>query len=494
MEEKQTIPLTAQNKTDWNNFQTHLNGDYPTTGALNKFNAENPKSSLTEDHIPAALNYIQSIKTNPDIQGLTPAYKNGNNMRFPVYADGSHLQVPDAIQQGPGPKYATPLPPADEQKYQQWKKQLPGGLGNDSDYDLRGLYKENPNIQPSANLHFSDKYKQPNHITFSDESIYNGKDGQKGGHWGRQGNQDTFEATDQNIKNAGGIQQLQDYFKKKEPNVKLILPNSGTSSQIPAPDYNNPSSRLQYAQQFAKKYGPSVHGRGDTPLRVNDIPRAASDTVKNISTQIASKYGIDPSVLYSSSMEEGMSGLFKNPNGTDTKGRKPGDFGYQDNFGDKDFPVNGEWSFGLNSFSDRFPDLVKGGYLPKDFVNRFRGAANEGTFNKNNFKTTDDAMTAAAAVIKYHYDDIDKFASKNGITLTPKARDFFALTAYNGGEGTAHQMIKDYNKNGLLANDNFIDKRPTSGTGLKETSYKDVHEHVAKRIKMAQALKSEGLF
>jgi hypothetical protein len=66
----------------------------------------------------------------------------------------------------------TKLSSEQEIEYQKWKNKLPKNLQYEGDYDLRGLWKENPNAQPSANLHFTDKYKLPNHKTFSDESIY----------------------------------------------------------------------------------------------------------------------------------------------------------------------------------------------------------------------------------------------------------------------------------------------------------------------------------
>lgn len=85
----------------------------------------------------------------------------------------------------PGPtKIGTRLLPAEEVKYKQWRNLLPQNLQYEGNYDLRGLWKENPNVKPSANLHFSDKYKLPNHPTFSDESKYfnkNTKD--RAGHW-----------------------------------------------------------------------------------------------------------------------------------------------------------------------------------------------------------------------------------------------------------------------------------------------------------------------
>jgi hypothetical protein len=275
---------------------------------------------------------------------------------------------------------------------------------------------------------------------------------------------------------------------------------------IPAPNYADPASRNQYLQNWQKQYGP-LEGRGDTVLKVNETPRAASDTAKNLATKSAKPYGIDPALLYSSAMEEGMSGLFKNQSGNkDTKGRVEGGPGYQDYYGDKDFPVDGGQSFGFQTFAQRFPDLVKKGYLPADFAKNFRGVAamkndTDEIHDANNFKTTDAALQAKAAMLKYHYDDIDSYAKQRGITLSPKARDFFALTEYNAGEGTGHNMLNDYYKNGYLENDKFLDKRPTKGAGLSESSYgptqlgnEGVYSHIIRRMKMRDNLKEQGLF
>jgi hypothetical protein len=263
---------------------------------------------------------------------------------------------------------------------------------------------------------------------------------------------------------------------------------------IPQPNYNDPASRANYLKQWSGLYG-NLEGRGDTVLKVNDVPRAGSSTAKNISTKAASQYGVDPALLYSSAMEEGLSGLFKDRGtGLDTKHRKPGDFGYQDFYSDKEYPVAGKESLGLNTFADRFPDLVKGGYLPKDFSKNFRQTEGAPGEMKNNFKNVESAMQAKAAMLKYHYDDIDSYAAHRGIKLSPKARDFFALAEYNGGEGTGHSMLNDYYNNGQLEGDKFLQQRPTSGKGLKDTSYKDVYDHVNRRVKMASALKEQSLF
>ncbi len=66
----------------------------------------------------------------------------------------------------------TKLTREQEKAYQKWRAKLPKPLQYEGDYDLRGLFKENPKAKPSSNLHFPDTYKLPNHPTFSNESIY----------------------------------------------------------------------------------------------------------------------------------------------------------------------------------------------------------------------------------------------------------------------------------------------------------------------------------
>lgn len=51
------------------------------------------------------------------------------------------------------------------------------------DYDMRGAFLDG--LTPDGNLHWGDKFKKPNHITFSDGSIYHNVDGYKGGHWSK---------------------------------------------------------------------------------------------------------------------------------------------------------------------------------------------------------------------------------------------------------------------------------------------------------------------
>jgi hypothetical protein len=266
--------------------------------------------------------------------------------------------------------------------------------------------------------------------------------------------------------------------------------NPGKSSRIPLPNYADKNSRLKYAQEWTKKYGPMMQGRGDTPLRINEIPNTANDrlTAKQASTNAAKKLGLDPALFYASSMEEGMSGIFKHEGSTERF----------NNTADENFPVNGFLSMGLDTFAGNYDNLAKKGYLPAGFDKKFHRTemVNEkgDTTHSADFRSVEDALHAKAAMIRSSQDDVDAYAKKNNINLSPKAKEFFTLVSYNGGPGVAMSMIKDYNNNGHLKDDAFLKSRPTSGVGLKPASYSQPYDNVIRRLKMRDALRSEGYF
>lgn len=262
----------------------------------------------------------------------------------------------------------------------------------------------------------------------------------------------------------------------------------GKDDIIPHPNYEDPKSRSNYLTQWAKKYGDLQH-RGDTVLKVNETPRGASGPIKEVATKAAKEYGVDPALLYSSFMEEGGSGLFKNKDGTDTRGRKPGEYGYQGFYGDKEFPINGNESLGMPNFNQVFPDLVAKGYLPKDFKNKFRGK--DGEFSGNDFKTLDDGLKAKAAWMKMSYDEVDAYAKEKGIKLSKNAKDFFALADFNAGDNFK-KILKRYNEEGLLKDDRFLKEHPHKNEKIEAKD--DVWAHVAPRLQMAINLKKERHF
>src|SRR6266581_3563386 len=258
-----------------------------------------------------------------------------------------------------------------------------------------------------------------------------------------------------------------------------------TNSRIPLPNYKDPASRLKYAQAFTQKYGPLMQGRGDAPLRINEVPNTAFDKlpVKQSSINAAKRLGLDPGVLYASAMEEGVSGMFK-------KGFE-GE-GHFNSSADEKFPISGFAGAGLDNFGSAFKGLVKKGYLPADFENKFhktlmtneKGQATE----SGDFRSVEDVMQAKSAMLKDSEDQVLGYAKKNNIQLSPKAKQFFSLVNYNAGEGNAQKMLQDYYKSGALKDDTFLKARPTSGGNLKSISWKQPYENVIRRIKMADAL------
>jgi hypothetical protein len=90
---------------------------------------------------------------------------------------------------------------------------------------MRGWWKQFGSLKMEDGQHFPDTYKKPNHPTFSRESIYNGamvSDGIPiyGGTWG----EDYYQPSATMIRFMQNPQFLQDYFKKVEPNMRLLLP------------------------------------------------------------------------------------------------------------------------------------------------------------------------------------------------------------------------------------------------------------------------------
>lgn len=271
--------------------------------------------------------------------------------------------------------------------------------------------------------------------------------------------------------------------------IKSMLegePEPTPKQRIPLPDYKNPESRLAYAKAFTEKYGPLVSGRGDTPLRINENPAWGKSSSKALSVETAKKLGLDPEILYASAMEEGMSGLYPHV----FKGREKDGLLVQSS-GDKEYPISGYMSFGLDRFGETYPGLIKKGYLPADFEGRFKKVpkVNEKLEDvmSADFKSPEDALLAKAATMRISKDEIEDYISKNKVNLSPEAKKFFTLVSYNAGAGNARKMLDEYNKAGYLKSDDFLKKRPSE-------SWKVPYENVMRRIQMARALREEGYF
>ena len=119
-------------------------------------------------------------------------------------------------------RYNTILSPDEERQFVQWavKNKRAGDM---YDYDLRGAWREmqRGDMTPDERGHLGDKYKKPNHPTFSDQSIYSGVDGYQGGKWEQLPNGSwNFYPSNTSLWNP---QELQDYFNRAEQGNTLIM-------------------------------------------------------------------------------------------------------------------------------------------------------------------------------------------------------------------------------------------------------------------------------
>jgi hypothetical protein len=138
-------------------------------------------------------------------------------------------------------KYNTKLSADDEKKFGKWLQDA-GKEGDLKDYDLRGWWKENG--QQDDRGHMTDEFKKPNHPTFSDESKYDGVDGNEGGHWGGTDEKPTFTPSDANLKNLTA-DELKSYFARVEPDAELKLPEKASAGGRAATLYTNPGLSVQ---------------------------------------------------------------------------------------------------------------------------------------------------------------------------------------------------------------------------------------------------------
>lgn len=282
----------------------------------------------------------------------------------------------------------------------------------------------------------------------------------------------------------------QNPYNKKKPPVLTATQNSGAKI-APKQTRNNSSAPFKNSQGDELTMG--------WTREFSDVGGKVKDAVYAASKQT----GVDPALLYSSAMQEGMNkNVFRKNNKSEA---------YMNNYDklnkmspgmnlgskfDKQFPVDGFYSYGLDTFGDQYKDLQKKGYLPADFDKQFQtyDAMNDAKkpqkVNTAAFKTDQDALIAKAAMMRDTQDQIDSYAKKNKVILSPDARNFFTAAGYNSGIGNAYGMIKTYNQKGYLKDDSFLKDTFKPGKG----EYAEVITNNRPRILNAQRLKKQGLF
>ena len=122
-------------------------------------------------------------------------------------------------------EFDTKLNSNEENHYQFWKQSLPQQLQSEADYDLRGYFKEHG--AEDAEGHLTDKYKKPNHPTFSVESKYY-KKGMWAGKWDEEGN---FRIPLDTPKEK--LKQLIEYWRSgAEPETIIMFDNPKAEKEI----------------------------------------------------------------------------------------------------------------------------------------------------------------------------------------------------------------------------------------------------------------------
>lgn len=170
--------------------------------------------------------------------------------------------------------FSTKLTPEEEQAFAKWKQE---NAPNDSgyDYDLRGEFKSGAKKDPTK--HGPDTFKKPNHPTFSTDSRYSNAE-TPGGVWGKDAQgRDTYTPSEWMKSDKVRMAELQDYFKRVEPNGVLILDGQAQkqkTTQEQASDFANrlatdgvPQKKISVAltNMFGKEYG-GIQGVAQDPF------------------------------------------------------------------------------------------------------------------------------------------------------------------------------------------------------------------------------------
>jgi hypothetical protein len=199
-----------------------------------------------------------------DATRLTRATLRAHKIKRHGYAEGG----------APGDDYNTSL--TDEAAFQNWKAQ---NAPNDSgvDYDLRGAFLADMQRSPD-NGHMGDRFKKPNHPTFSDQSQYAvGDQRDRAGHWiGPEGPDQTFVAPSYA---EGGAADLPDAPWAAPPKAEA-LPDAPWAETKPPPE--PPVSPLTGSEMDAYTQPSSAGLTGSLVKATQNVPHSALEFGKNI--------------------------------------------------------------------------------------------------------------------------------------------------------------------------------------------------------------------
>jgi len=237
--------------------------------------------------------------------------------------------------------------------------------------------------------------------------------------------------------------------------TKEETPKTETS----VPNLTKTSSKNRTA--WKDRYGSDTHYfRG----YLDKADPATGRKVKDIISDVSKKTGVDPNLLYTTAMAEGL----------DNYNFEPYPSGYVN-----EYPVSGIGHLGLDTIFDKKDALIKGGYLKPEYFDEIRAKDFNNEKSEDvtsaDFKDLDQGLEGVAAFLNHSNDRLDSWSKRKGINLTDRQRQFFQNVAYNAGQGNARKMIESYKRQGFLKDEKFISEQPTK-------SWSQIHKHMNRRV------------
>jgi len=197
----------------------------------------NPKEVITPKHVDKFMKTYKGNSNNiNDLQELFDSESIVDLLNLTTFNDTNTNKNNYMALGGKVNTYDTELTPEEligyntfAQKYAKSKNFKIENLTRD--YDLQGYYKKHKGVDLpeiiTPELHLNDEFKKPNHITFSNGSIYSTPE-HTGGQWKNEKEDESgawsFIPTEYNLKNTP-TNKLQEYFNTYEKGSNLILPN-----------------------------------------------------------------------------------------------------------------------------------------------------------------------------------------------------------------------------------------------------------------------------
>ena len=190
--------------------------------------------------------------------------------------------------------YNTRLGPADEMAYRAWKM-LHAPKDSGADYDLRGAYSSDMQRDPASG-HMGDRFKKPNHPTFSDQSQYAvGDQRDRAGFWiGPEGPDQTFVPPTA-MRASGGPVGYADGGATDLPDAPWATAPAAPKADTSLPDAPWASSPAPAAPSGERTWGDTARSAFNT---VSPILQAAGRAIPGpIGAVAAGARNLDPAAI-----------------------------------------------------------------------------------------------------------------------------------------------------------------------------------------------------